>query len=287
MTDAPRGGRRFVFALAASLLVHAGAVAFIGVLSVGGGREEAPVVEGRVGNLLRPVQITFVPMSPRNPIMTPATTLAPPAPPPAPSLAAAAAAAAADEPSAAPPPAPAPPAPPAPAAIETKTPVASHQAALRPAPVAEPGPTAERAPAASGSRAARTAPPGSPPREAPGDPAARPGESHAQGPATPAAGPAPAAAIPPAATAAEILDLPTPEYPPRSRRQGEQGLVLLQVEVLPDGRPGQVRVLLAPDYPRLVEAAVEATRKATFRPALLDGRPVRSVIEIPFRFRLE
>jgi TonB family protein len=63
--------------------------------------------------------------------------------------------------------------------------------------------------------------------------------------------------------------------------------VLLEVEVLPDGRAGQVRVLLAPDYPRLVEAAVEATRKATFRPALLDGRPVRSVIEIPFRFRLE
>jgi protein TonB len=90
-----------------------------------------------------------------------------------------------------------------------------------------------------------------------------------------------------AGTAVEIVSLPTPEYPPRSRRLGEEGLVLLEVEVLPDGRVGTVRVLQAPDYPRLVDAAIEAVRSAAFRPATTDGRPVRAFVEVPIRFRLD
>jgi len=86
---------------------------------------------------------------------------------------------------------------------------------------------------------------------------------------------------------AEIVNLPVPEYPPRSRRLGEEGLVLLEVEVLPDGRAGEVRVLQSPGIPRLVAAAIEAVRKATFKPALLEGLPVRSLVEIPIRFRLD
>jgi protein TonB len=89
------------------------------------------------------------------------------------------------------------------------------------------------------------------------------------------------------ATSVEIVDLPTPEYPPRSRRLGEEGLVLLEVEVLPDGRAGTVRVLQAPDYPRLVDAAIATVRSAAFRPATADGRPVRAFVEVPIRFRLD
>jgi protein TonB len=90
-----------------------------------------------------------------------------------------------------------------------------------------------------------------------------------------------------AATPVEIVNLPTPEYPPRSRRLGEEGLVLLEVEVLPDGRAGKVRVVHAPDYPRLVAAAVEAVRAAKFRPATRGGRPICAVVEVPIRFRLD
>jgi protein TonB len=88
-------------------------------------------------------------------------------------------------------------------------------------------------------------------------------------------------------TGARLLDLPAPEYPSRSRRLGEEGLVLLEVEVLADGRAGTIRVLRAPPYPRLVTAAVEAARKARFRPATEDGAPVRSLVQLPIRFRLK
>jgi protein TonB len=90
-----------------------------------------------------------------------------------------------------------------------------------------------------------------------------------------------------AATPVEIVNLPTPEYPPRSRRLGEEGRVLLEVEVLADGRAGKIRMLQAPDFPRLVEAAIEAAKNARFRPATRDGQPVCAVVEIAIRFRLD
>jgi TonB family protein len=92
---------------------------------------------------------------------------------------------------------------------------------------------------------------------------------------------------PPPPLEAEVLLLPAPEYPPRSRRLGEEGTVLLEIEVLPDGAIGQVRVVEAPAYPRLVSAAIEAVRQARFRPASRNGVPVSSSVEVPIRFRLD
>jgi periplasmic protein TonB len=87
-------------------------------------------------------------------------------------------------------------------------------------------------------------------------------------------------------TGVNILDLPQPRYPRISRRRGEEGLVLLQVEVLPDGRVGVIKVLRDPGHHRLTKAAIAAARKARFQPATRDGLPIRAVIRVPFRFVL-
>lgn len=84
----------------------------------------------------------------------------------------------------------------------------------------------------------------------------------------------------------KISHLSEPEYPLRSRRKGEEGTVLLKVEVLPDGRIGVVSILADPGYPRLVQAALTAVRAAHFTPAIKGGRPIRSVIRLPFQFVL-
>lgn len=105
-----------------------------------------------------------------------------------------------------------------------------------------------------------------------------------QAPPAPQAPSAVAAATP---SAAQVLSLAAPSYPVRSRQLGEEGLVLLEVEILPDGLAGQVRVLLAPDYPRLVDAALAAAMQARFSPATRAGLPIRSLIEVPFRFQLQ
>lgn len=84
----------------------------------------------------------------------------------------------------------------------------------------------------------------------------------------------------------EVVHLPTPRYPPSCRRRGQQGLVLLEAEVLADGSVGRIRILRRAPSPRLDEAAIDAVRRATFVPALCNGRPVAAAVVIPVRFEL-
>ncbi|MGH7531326.1 MAG: energy transducer TonB [Gemmatimonadales bacterium] len=85
---------------------------------------------------------------------------------------------------------------------------------------------------------------------------------------------------------AELLALPQPEYPAMLRRAGVQGTVVVEVVIDTRGRvePGSPRVVLSP-YPRFNEPALEAIQRATFRPARIQGRPVRVRVRVPIEFR--
>jgi protein TonB len=80
--------------------------------------------------------------------------------------------------------------------------------------------------------------------------------------------------------------LPAPLYPRESRLRGEQGTVILEVDLSVDGMPTAVRVVDDAGYPRLAKAAVEAIKAARLAPAHVGGRPVPSSARIPFRFSL-
>jgi TonB family protein len=64
-----------------------------------------------------------------------------------------------------------------------------------------------------------------------------------------------------------------PEYPEWARRQGIQGTVVLDIEVLASGNIGAIEVFrsLIPDMDR---AAIEAVRKWQMQPAMSGGQPV-------------
>jgi TonB family protein len=81
--------------------------------------------------------------------------------------------------------------------------------------------------------------------------------------------------------------LPIPDYPYESQRRGEQGLIVVDVEVLIDGKVGTVCIASDAGYPRLAAAAVAKVKLATFEPARIDGRPVVGHIRIPYRFTLQ
>jgi len=88
-------------------------------------------------------------------------------------------------------------------------------------------------------------------------------------------------------TAASATGEIAPTYPTLSRRRAEQGLVILDVEVLTSGRAGEIRILEHPGHRRLVDAAIDAVRAAAFTPAMRHGEPVTSWLETPVRFVLE
>jgi protein TonB len=78
-----------------------------------------------------------------------------------------------------------------------------------------------------------------------------------------------------------------PEYPEEARRGGQEGLVVLSVEVLKDGSVGRIEIITSSGYPLLDDSAIRAVKRWQFTPATVNGQPTESTIKIPIRFRLQ
>jgi periplasmic protein TonB len=78
-----------------------------------------------------------------------------------------------------------------------------------------------------------------------------------------------------------------PEYPAMSRRRGEQGHVVLRVELDETGRITSARVSESSGFPRLDEAGLSAIKHWQCNAATQDGMAVRAVALQPFDFILE
>ena len=107
--------------------------------------------------------------------------------------------------------------------------------------------------------------------------------------------PAPVAAPPTAATGIRIAPKIDkrfegrlrPDYPPTSRRLGEEGLVVLECLVNVEGKCEEVKLKTSSTFPRLDEAALKhAPRAWRFTPGTEDGKPVPLWVTVPIRFRI-
>jgi protein TonB len=122
---------------------------------------------------------------------------------------------------------------------------------------------------------------------------ALPEESAATQPVASSASSAPSSGRPSAsgqvvgATApAAALVQPKPPYPRMARKRGWQGLVVLRVQVDEGGVPCDIRIHQSSGFELLDEAAREAVKNWTFRPALKNGKAVASAVDVPLRFSL-
>ncbi len=85
-----------------------------------------------------------------------------------------------------------------------------------------------------------------------------------------------------------ILTRVDPRYPPAARQAGQEGTVLLKIQILANGRPGEISIARSTGYTTLDEAAAEAVRKWQFIPAKdrSSGRTVVCTTTMPVSFRL-
>lgn len=101
----------------------------------------------------------------------------------------------------------------------------------------------------------------------------------------------PAPPAPPVFTAARFdaayLQNPPPDYPAMSRRLNEEGRVVLQVLVSPEGKAEQVDIKTSSHFSRLDQAAVDAVRRWRFVPAKRGDEAVASTVLVPLVFRLD
>lgn len=89
------------------------------------------------------------------------------------------------------------------------------------------------------------------------------------------------------ASPARILSLSKPVYPVLSRRAGEEGKVVVEVRVGPDGGILGAEVIESSSHSRLDRAALKAAGQVSFRPATESGAPVESRMSVAYHFRLE
>ncbi len=75
-------------------------------------------------------------------------------------------------------------------------------------------------------------------------------------------------------------------YPRLSKRYGEQGTVVVRVQVSATGRAERVELKQRSDYPLLDEAAIGLVKSLKYNPAKVDGNPVADWVDIPITFRL-
>lgn len=80
---------------------------------------------------------------------------------------------------------------------------------------------------------------------------------------------------------------PKPAYPRAARRRGEEGTVMLLVEVLSNGRVGRVDIEKSSGFELLDNAAVKAVRRWRFVPAKKGATSVTARVRIPVEFNLK
>jgi periplasmic protein TonB len=167
-----------------------------------------------------------------------------------------------------------------------------------------PAPVVVEAPAAGGGHAARVdaVDAGAAAKDTTGPPAgvemgaAGPVASHGPGPG---GGPshaalAPGAPVPAAESGPDVTSWARPRggyqvrpgYPAHVRRLGLQGVTLLRVHVLADGRVGDISVETSAGHPDLDRAAAEAVRQWRFEPGRRGDQAVAMWVLLPVEFRL-
>jgi TonB family protein len=77
-----------------------------------------------------------------------------------------------------------------------------------------------------------------------------------------------------------------PPYPPDAYQRGQQGRVVLEIRVTPEGTVASLHVIESSGVASLDQAALEAVRVWRFAPARRRGQAVEAVVNVPVRFTL-
>ena len=80
---------------------------------------------------------------------------------------------------------------------------------------------------------------------------------------------------------------PKPPYPRIARRRGYEGVVVLKVEILPNGRVGELRVKSSSGHRILDRCALKTVKKWRFIPAKRGVDPIRDWGDIIIKFQLD
>lgn len=85
---------------------------------------------------------------------------------------------------------------------------------------------------------------------------------------------------------AAYLNNPPPNYPRVSKRRGEEGKVLLKVQVSAQGKPIKIQLHRSSGFKRLDKAAQQTVKRWRFVPAKRGNTPIVASVIVPIAFNL-
>ncbi|MES2308053.1 MAG: TonB family protein [Verrucomicrobiota bacterium] len=86
---------------------------------------------------------------------------------------------------------------------------------------------------------------------------------------------------------ADYLRNPPPAYPSDAKKRGEEGTVVLMVELSDSGSVESVSVTSSSGHSILDRSALDAVRHWRFQPAKMGGIGIKSSVKVPIRFDLQ
>jgi periplasmic protein TonB len=101
-------------------------------------------------------------------------------------------------------------------------------------------------------------------------------------PAVPVPTPAQSVKVGGQLVSARVLSRVDPEYPKIARQAGASGVVELEATITADGRVKNPHVIRGNSM--LQKAAIDAVLQWRYQPAMLNGKPVESPVEIKLNF---
>lgn len=86
-----------------------------------------------------------------------------------------------------------------------------------------------------------------------------------------------------------VLSKVEPVYPSSARNAGQEGTVILKIEIMENGRPGDIVVYRSSGYDSLDESAVAAVKRWRFTPGKdqVSGRTIKCTTRLPVIFQLK
>jgi protein TonB len=78
-----------------------------------------------------------------------------------------------------------------------------------------------------------------------------------------------------------------PSYPSSCKRQGHEGITVLEITILSKGKCGSIDIIKSAGCESLDKAAIKALKKAKYIPAKRLGVPFTTIKKIAFNFKLE
>lgn len=83
-----------------------------------------------------------------------------------------------------------------------------------------------------------------------------------------------------------VIKISSPEYPKIALKTGLTGVVHVEIVINENGKIEKATVVKSTNHV-FDKPSLKAAKESKFKPAMLDGKPIKTTVTVPFKFELK